>query len=293
MQDACTRTVDVAIPLPHLLKPDLEPPPSPSPLATMAPSQDELKRVAAHRAVELVESGMVIGLGTGSTAAHALDRIGDLIRSGALRDVVGIPTSEWAAARAAAAGIPLSDLNAHPVVDLSIDGADEVDPALNLVKGRGGSLLREKMVEGTSRRFVVIVDDSKLVPRLAASGLAVPVEIIPFGWALTLRRLQSLFDGVSGFNLKLRTASINAKATTFDEKGWDSEPFVTDNKNYIADLFFENGIHGDLRVISDAILRITGVVEHGLFLGLASSVVVAQKDGVVVVKDKEATSNGM
>ncbi|KAG6515117.1 probable ribose-5-phosphate isomerase 2 [Zingiber officinale] len=260
-------------------------------MAAAGQSQDDLKRIAALRAVELVRSGMVLGLGTGSTAAHALDRIGDLLRGGDLRDIVGIPTSEWAAARAAAAGIPLTDLAAHPVVDLSIDGADEVDPALNLVKGRGGSLLREKMVEGASRRFVVIVDDSKLVPRLGGSGLAIPVEVIPFGWALTLRRLQNLFDGTPGFNLKLRTASINAKASAFTEKESEIEPFVTDNKNYIVDLFFEDGIHGDLQAISDDLLRITGVVEHGMFLGLATSVIVARKDGVVLM-DKEAKSNG-
>ncbi|CAL9073558.1 unnamed protein product [Musa acuminata var. zebrina] len=289
MRTAWSRTLDMPVPLPHLLHSDRPTPAAashatpPSASESAALPQDELKRVAAHRAVELVESGMVLGLGTGSTAAHALDRIGDLLRCGVLRDIVGIPTSEWAAVRAAAAGIPLSDLNAHPVVDLSIDGADEVDPALNLVKGRGGSLLREKMVEGASRRFVVIVDDSKLVPRLGASGLAVPVEVIPFGYALTLRRLHKLFHGVPGFNLKLRTASVNAKASTFEEDGFELGPFVTDNKNYIVDLFFEEGIHGDLNLISDEILRITGVVEHGMFLGLASSVIVARKDGVVVM----------
>ncbi|KAG6500702.1 probable ribose-5-phosphate isomerase 2 [Zingiber officinale] len=260
---------------------------APPPSASTPSSQDELKRVAAHRAVELVQSGMVLGLGTGSTAAHAIDRVGDLLRCGALRGVVGVPTSEWAAARAAAAGIPLTDLNAHPAVDLSIDGADEVDPALNLVKGRGGSLLREKMVEAASRRFVVIVDESKLVPRLGASRLAVPVEVIPFGWALTLRRLQNLFDAVPGFNLKLRTASTDAKASAFAEKGAEFEPFVTDNKNYIVDLFFEDGIHGDLSRISDDILRITGVVEHGMFLGLTSSVIIARKDGATMVVNKE------
>ncbi|THU71652.1 hypothetical protein C4D60_Mb04t03700 [Musa balbisiana] len=285
MRAACSRSIDMAIPFPHLLHHDRSQPAAPPPTCA-ARSQDELKRVAAHRAVELVQSGMVLGLGTGSTAAHALDRIGDLLRCGALRDIVGIPTSEWAAARAAAAGIPLSDLNAHPVVDLSIDGADEVDPALNLVKGRGGSLLREKMVEGASRRFVVIVDESKLVPRLGASGLAVPVEVIPFGWALTLRRLRSLFEGMPGFNLKLRTASTDAKANSFDENGFEPEPFVTDNKNYIVDLFFEDGFHGDLNLISDEILRITGVVEHGMFLGLASSVIVARKDGVATMEKK-------
>ncbi|XP_064958903.1 probable ribose-5-phosphate isomerase 2 [Musa acuminata AAA Group] len=286
MRAACSRTIDMAIPFPHLLHHDRSQPAA-SPPSCAARSQDELKRVAAHRAVEFVQSGMVLGLGTGSTAAHALDRIGDLLRCGALRDIVGIPTSEWAAARAAAAGIPLSDLNAHPVVDLSIDGADEVDPALNLVKGRGGSLLREKMVEGASRRFVVIVDESKLVPRLGASGLAVPVEVIPFGWTLTLRRLRSLFEGMPGFNLKLRTAATDAKANSFDENVFEPEPFVTDNKNYIVDLFFEDGIHGDLNLISDEILRITGVVEHGMFLGLASSVIVARKDGGVAMMEKK------
>lgn len=292
MKAAYPRTLDMAIPSPPPLHSSVAPPPPPTISTADALSQDELKRIAAHRAVEQVESGMVLGLGTGSTAAHALDRIGNLVRCGALRNVVGIPTSEWAATRAAAAGIPLTDLNVHPVVDLSIDGADEVDPFLNLVKGRGGSLLREKMVEGASRRFVVIVDESKLVPRLGGSGLAIPVEVIPFGWALTLRRLHGLFDGVPGFNLKLRTATTNAKASTFDEDEPELDPFVTDNKNYIVDLFFEKGIVGDLNSISDEILRITGVVEHGMFLGLATSVIVARKDGVVMI-DNKGISNGI
>lgn len=230
-------------------------------------TQDELKRIAAHRAVELVESGMVLGLGTGSTAAHALDRIGDLIRRGELRDVLGIPTSRWAEARAAAAGIPLTDLGAHPAVDLSIDGADEVDPGLNLVKGRGGSHLREKMVEGAGRRLVVIVDETKLVPRIGASGHAVPVEVVPFGWQHTLAQLQS---AVEGCEARLRRTPAG-------------EPFLTDNGNYVVDLFFAEGkgIEADLREASDRMHRITGVVEHGMFLGMASLVIVAWKDGRV------------
>ncbi|WOL13955.1 putative ribose-5-phosphate isomerase 1 [Canna indica] len=175
----------MAIPLPHRLHSDHPQPAVAATPPTAFLSQDELKCVAAHRAVELVESGMVLGMGTGSTAAHALDRIGELLRC----DVLSILTSEWATGRVAAAGIPLVDLNTHPIVDLSIDIADEVDPALYLVKGRGGSLLREKMVEGASHRFVVIVDEYKIVSRLGASGLTVPVEVIPFGWVLSLRRL--------------------------------------------------------------------------------------------------------
>ncbi|KAG1346980.1 putative ribose-5-phosphate isomerase 2 [Cocos nucifera] len=281
-----SETVDVAVSFPHLLyseKPpipaSLAPPPVVEPPAARTP--DDLKRIAAHRAVELLESGMVVGLGTGSTAAHALDRIGELLRRGVLRDIVGIPTSKKTEAHAAAVGIPLSDLHAHPIVDISIDGADEVDPSLNLVKGRGGSLLREKMIEGASRRFVVIVDDSKMVPCLGGSGLAVPVEVIPFCWGHTLGRLRSLFEGVPGFDVKLRRAAVAAG------DGGKDEPFVTDNMNYIVDLFFENGIHGDLDLISDKILRITGVVEHGMFLGMASSVIIAGKDGVTVLDEQQ------
>ncbi|XP_010923865.1 probable ribose-5-phosphate isomerase 2 [Elaeis guineensis] len=284
MRTVCSETLDMAVPFAHLLyseKPPIlaslgSPPAVERPAA---PAQDDLKRIAAHRAVELLESGMVVGLGTGSTAAHALDRIGELLRRGVLRDIVGIPTSKKTEAHAAAVGIPLSDLHAHPIVDISIDGADEVDPSLNLVKGRGGSLLREKMIEGASRRFVVIVDESKMVPCLGGSGLAVPVEVIPFCWGHTLGRLRSLFDGEPGFDAKLRRA-----ASTGD--GGKGEPFVTDNRNYIVDLFFDNGIHGDLDLISDKILRITGVVEHGMFLGMASSVIIAGKDGVTVL-DKQ------
>ncbi|KAG0449389.1 hypothetical protein HPP92_027342 [Vanilla planifolia] len=266
----CSQSIDLMLPFGGRLA--VEKPP-----ANRAMAQDDLKRIAAHRAVDLVESGMVLGLGTGSTAVHALDRLGELIRRGVLRDIVGIPTSKKTEAHARSVGIPLTDLNANPVVDLSIDGADEVDPHLNLVKGRGGSLLREKMIEGASRRFVVIVDETKMVNRLGGSGLAVPVEVIPFGWNFTMGKLRRLFDHVEGFDLKLRT-----------EAGDEKAPSVTDNSNYVVDLFFENGIRGDLEEISDAILKIVGVVEHGMFLGLATSVIIARKDGGVTVMKKEA-----
>ncbi|CAA7408494.1 unnamed protein product [Spirodela intermedia] len=272
MRVCYTQAKDVgAPPFPHLLFP--EKPPSSAAAAAPTMSQEELKKKAAHQAVELVESGMVLGLGTGSTAAHALDRIGELLRQGKLRDIVGIPTSKKTEAHAAAVGIPLSDLGAHPVVDLSIDGADEVDPELNLVKGRGGSLLREKMIEGASRRFVVIVDETKLVERIGGSGLAVPVEVVPFGWQLTMGRLKGLFEGYEACEARLRRAAAA-----------DDRPFVTDNGNYVVDLYFEDGIRRDLHLLSDQILRITGVAEHGVFIGMASSVIVAGRDGVSVME---------
>ncbi|KAF8390028.1 hypothetical protein HHK36_024549 [Tetracentron sinense] len=231
-------------------------------------TQDELKKIAAYKAVEFVESGMVLGLGTGSTAKFAVERIGELLRQGKLQNIVGVPTSKMTEEQAISLGIPLSDLDSHPVLDLAIDGADEVDPYLNLVKGRGGSLLREKMVEGVCRKFVVIVDESKLVKHLGGSGLAMPVEIVPFCWKFTAERLQSLFED-SGCVAKLRTCG---------ENGY---PFVTDNSNYIVDLYFKKDI-GDLKAASDAILRLAGVVEHGMFLDMATTLIVAGKHGVTV-----------
>ncbi|CAN6465750.1 unnamed protein product [Victoria cruziana] len=265
---------DMAVPCPPLLLEDSPPvssTPIPPPASTSSPpplSQDDLKRIAAYRAVDCVESGMVLGLGTGSTAAHAIDRIGDLLRNGKLRNIVGVPTSKKTEAQATMVGIPLTDLAHHPVLDLAIDGADEVDPQLNLIKGRGGSLLREKMVEGAARKFVVIVDETKLVQNLGQSGMAVPVETIPFCWQYTARRLQSLFEKV-GCQAKLRRC------------GDGSEPFLTDNNNYVVDLFFEGPI-GDLQSASEAILGLTGVIEHGMFLGMTTTLIVAGKLGVTI-----------
>ncbi|KAK9223109.1 hypothetical protein WN944_011551 [Citrus x changshan-huyou] len=240
-----------------------------SPLSSPPPvilTQDELKKIAAYKAVEFVESGMVLGLGTGSTAKHAVDRIGELLRQGKLTNIVGIPTSKKTHEQAVSLGIPLSDLNSYPVVDLAIDGADEVDPFMNLVKGRGGSLLREKMVEGACKKFVVIVDESKLVPHLGGSGLAMPVEVVPYCWKFTAKRLQDLFEDC-GCVAKLRTTG--------------DQPFVTDNGNYVIDLYLKKDI-GDLKVASDNILRLAGVVEHGMFLDMATTVIVASELGVTI-----------
>ncbi|GER44460.1 ribose 5-phosphate isomerase family protein [Striga asiatica] len=240
----------------------------PSLFPSVALTQDDLKKIAAYKAVEHVRSGMVVGLGTGSTAKHAVDRIAHLLRQGKLKDIVGIPTSTKTHEQAVSLGIPLSDLDSHPVVDLAIDGADEVDPDLNLVKGRGGSLLREKMIESASKKFIVIVDESKLVKYVGGSKLAMPVEVIPFCWDHSLKRLVRRF-AQAGCIGELRRCPVNGKA------------YVTDNGNYIIDLYFEKDI-GDLNEASDMILRLPGIVEHGMFIGLATSVIVAGIDGVTV-----------
>uniref|UniRef100_A0A7N0VGF4 ribose-5-phosphate isomerase n=1 Tax=Kalanchoe fedtschenkoi TaxID=63787 RepID=A0A7N0VGF4_KALFE len=263
----------MAIAFPHFLtseKPAVVSPSTSSEtqIAPAALSQDELKKIAAYKAVEYVESGMVLGLGTGSTAKHAVAKIGELLRQGKLKNIVGVPTSKMTHEQALSAGIPLSDLDQHPVLDLAIDGADEVDPHLNLVKGRGGSLLREKMVEGACSKFIVIVDESKLVNHLGATGQAMPVEIVPFCWKFTAERLQGLFE----------YAGCAAKLRTLNQTG---EPFVTDNGNYIVDLYFKSEL-GDLNAASDKILRLAGVVEHGMFLDMATTLIVAGELGVCV-----------
>ncbi|WCJ33229.1 Ribose 5-phosphate isomerase type A protein [Euphorbia peplus] len=258
----------MAIPCPPIrLSDNISMDPSPlSPPPQVHLTQDDLKKIAAYKAVDFVQSGMVLGLGTGSTAKHAVDRIADLLHQGKLHNIVGIPTSKQTHLQALSLGIPLSDLDSHPDVDLAIDGADEVDGDLNLVKGRGGSLLREKMIECGCKKFVVIVDETKMVPHIGANG-AMPVEIVPFCWKNTQRLLQKMFD-YAGCVAKLRTIG-------------DGEAFVTDNGNYIVDLFFEKDI-GDLRAASDAMLRLAGVVEHGMFLGMATTVIVAGELGVTI-----------
>jgi ribose 5-phosphate isomerase A len=228
--------------------------------------QDELKRIAAYKAVEYVKSGMVLGLGTGSTANFAVARIGQLLKEGKLKDIIAVATSTRTAEQAVAAGIPLSGLDDHPLIDLSIDGADEVDPDLNLVKGRGGALLREKMVETASATFVVVVDQTKLVDALGGSGLAMPVEVVQFCWKYNSERLKKLPE-LAGCEVKLRMEGDN--------------PFVTDNSNYIIELYFKEPIK-DAKAAANAISSIPGVVGHGLFLDMATHVIIASVDGVTV-----------
>ena len=217
---------------------------------------DAMKRLAAEAAVAMVEDGMVVGLGTGSTATFAVHSLAARVALG-LR-VTGIPTSERTAALAREHGIALTDLDAQPVIDLTIDGADEVERAtLQLIKGLGGALLREKIVAAASRRMVVIVDAGKLVDRLG-SRAPVPVEIVAFGAAATLRHLAE--RGVAP-TLRLRNGS----------------PFQTDSGNLIADC--ATGPIGDPRALAGSLLAVPGVVETGIFLDLASTVVIGTEHG--------------
>ena len=221
--------------------------------------QDELKQKAAHRAVEFVDSGMVVGLGTGSTTAFAVMRIAERLKSGDLKNIVGIPTSIRTETLAADLGIPLCGLDDQPLIDVTIDGADEVDPALNLIKGGGGALLREKVVAQASRQTIIIVDESKLSPRLGIRW-ALPVEIIPFAAKTEENFLKSL-----GAAVILR----------LDEKG---QPYQTDQNNFILDADF--GEMADPEGLAARLNERAGIVEHGLFLGLASDVVVAAENEI-------------
>jgi len=226
-----------------------------------------LKQIAAVRAVDHVQDGMVLGLGTGSTTAYAIDELGARIADGRLRNVIGVPTSEATARRAQALGIPLTTLVEQPVLDLVIDGADEVDPQLDLIKGLGGALLREKIVAVAARRFITIVDESKLVQRLGTRG-PLPVEVTRFAWEAHARWLSGL-----GCRAELRREA-------------DGSPYVTDNGNYIIHCTFPDGI-ADARALDARLHARPGILEHGLFLGLATEVIVAGQDGVRILKRAE------
>ncbi|UCD56665.1 MAG: ribose-5-phosphate isomerase RpiA [Candidatus Hydrogenedentota bacterium] len=221
--------------------------------------KNELKRKAAYRAVDFVESGMAVGLGTGSTAAFALERIAELLRSGQLKDVVGIPSSVRTGKQARALGIPLVTFDNHPEIDLTIDGADEVDPDLNLIKGSGGALLREKILAQCSRREIIVVDESKLSPVLGTKS-PLPVEVIPFGWQPQANYLESL-----GSRVTVRTTR-------------NGERFKTDQGNMIQDCTFSR--ISEPAKLADRLSRRAGIVEHGLFIGLVSDVIVAGKQGI-------------
>ncbi len=237
----------------------------------MAPEpfdQAAAKSAAAHRAIEFVENGMRVGLGTGSTATAFVELLGERVASGL--KVTGVPTSERTGALARRRGIPLATIDEMPELDLTIDGADEYDPALRLIKGGGGALLREKIVATASRRMIVIADANKAVPELGRFPL--PVEVNRFGLSVT--RLAVIREaercGCQG-EVRLRG---------------DDQPFVTDGGHLILDCRF--GRIPDPETLAARLSAIPGVVEHGLFIGIANAVISAGPEGVTILGHPEA-----
>ncbi len=225
--------------------------------------KEEEKKKAAVEASRLVRNGQVVGLGTGSTAAYMVEELGRRVREEKL-SIVGIPTSIATGNHAARLGIPLATLSDHPELDIAIDGADQVDPNLNLIKGMGGALTREKIVDSAAKTFVVIVDEGKLTKRLGL-GQVVPVEVVPFAVPSVTRRLTAL-----GGKPRLRID----KAT--------GNPYLTDNGNSILDVDF--GAIDDPKLLEKQVKMIPGVLENGLFVGLARYVYVGYRDRVELIK---------
>jgi len=225
---------------------------------------NQQKHAAAARAVEFVRPGMRLGLGTGSTAKHLVDLLGERVRGGL--DIVAVPTSEATYRQAVSCGIPLTTLDETPALDLTIDGADEISPDLTLIKGGGGALLREKIVASASARMIVIADESKCVDVLGRFPL--PVEIAPFGAGATRLAVQAVLRAQPGM-LTLR-------------KSEDGHAFVTDGGHFIVDAAL--GRIEDPREVARALIAVPGVMEHGLFVGLASTAVIGGPDGVRIVE---------
>jgi len=222
------------------------------------PNIDQEKRRAAAYSVRFIESGMAVGLGSGTTASHFISSLGEQVRDG-LR-IRAIPTSEKSGDLARRAGIEITDFGQIDRLDVTVDGADEIDPQLNLIKGGGGALLHEKIVASATDRLVIIGDSRKPVAALGAFPL--PIEVIPFGYELALRRIREL-----GPSVKLRTLP-------------SGDPFLTAERNYILDCSF--GKIDDPEDVADRLERIAGVVEHGLFLRLAATAVIARGNEIEV-----------
>eukprot|EP00929_Paragymnodinium_shiwhaense_P010019 TRINITY_DN114499_c0_g1_i1.p1 TRINITY_DN114499_c0_g1~~TRINITY_DN114499_c0_g1_i1.p1 ORF type:complete len:340 (+),score=114.64 TRINITY_DN114499_c0_g1_i1:181-1200(+) len=240
----------------------------------MCASQDELKKQVGYKAVDdYVKSGTVIGLGTGSTAAFAVERVGELLKNGTLKDIIAIPTSIRTKEQAESLGIPLATLDTHSDLDVAIDGADEVDPQLNLVKGGGGALFREKIVEQCAKKFICIVDESKMCDGLGP-GFPVPVEIVPFCHEHTMRVIGGL-PALAGCKPVLRLGNVA------NNKPDGDKPAVTDNGNYIVDLEFTSPLK-DAVAAADQLKNTVGVVDHGLFIGMTTACIIAGKDGITV-----------
>ncbi len=224
---------------------------------------DELKQAAAATAVEYIRSDMIIGLGTGTTSAHFLSLLSERIKMGAVTGLFAVPTSKEAEKMAHEAGIPTTTLEEHPRLDITIDGADEVDPVLNVIKGGGGALLREKIVAQASDRVVLIVDETKISDQLGTHW-PVPVEVIPFGW----KNQRAFIDGLGA------KTSVRKKAS--------GNPLTTDQGNMILDCDF--GPIDDLQQLAAELSQRAGIVEHGLFLSMADEVIVGSRKGVCKLK---------
>ena len=237
----------------------------------MRTSELDPRKVAAAKAgAELMEDGLVVGLGSGSTASIAIDILGQRVAEG-LR-IIGIATSTRTEREARRLGIPLSTLEEHAHIDVTLDGADEVTiGGLNLLKGRGGALLREKIVASASDQLIILVDETKLVDRLGIQH-SVAVEVVPFGWRVTARRIESI-----GAAVALRTTP-------------EAEPFLTDNGNYILDCAF--GAIEDPDDLERQLNDTIGVVEHGLFLGMATKIIVGGSDAVRILERTPAVESG-
>lgn len=239
--------------------------------ADLSPTE-RLKRDVGRQAAARVESGMRLGLGTGSTVSWFLEAVARRLREGELADVVGVPTSVRTADRCHALGIELDELHELAPLDLAVDGADEIDPELNLVKGMGGALLREKIVAEQAERFLVIADGSKRVERLGQRS-PLPVEVTPFAWRVHLPFLEEL-----GARPELR-------------RGEEGAPFTTDNGNYVLDCRFEGEIEEPGQIERAARSR-TGIVTTGLFLGMATEALVADASGVRSLRPGDSGRSG-
>jgi ribose 5-phosphate isomerase A len=233
-----------------------------------ADEQNNCKKAAAEAAAALVQDGMILGLGTGSTFAFFIEALGQRLAADRLR-ISGIPTSRHTEDLARASRIPLTSFAEHASIDLTVDGADEVERGtICLIKGHGGALLREKIVAAASRRMVVIADETKLVDRLG-SLVAVPVEVVRFGWQATARSLAKI-----GGNPSLRLGS-------------DNTPYITDGGNFIMDCAF--GPINEPKEVAHQLDHVVGVVEHGLFLRYASEAIIAGRDGVKTYRRMEVS----
>ena len=217
---------------------------------------EHLKKIAAEKATEEIREDMVVGLGTGSTVYYALLKIGTMVRDGL--NIIGVPTSSGTEQIATEQGIPLSTLAAHPTIELTIDGADEVDAHLNLIKGGGAALVREKIIANASRRILIVVDDSK-VSQVLGTSFALPIEIVQFGWEATKREV----DKVCGQS---------------EMRGGVQNPLITDNGNYILDCHFDGILEPEK--VELQLNNIPGVVENGIFVDRADKVIIGTPDGI-------------